>query len=183
MRPFSMRTMNDEECKLSKSSNGDIQHHQHQQPSVEYPLDLKTSSRFARTKSSLNATPPGNTMPQRSPFAIQELLGLSDSGNVNQHRSPTAAISAITPSYNAAQRPIPTSCFGQHHQMSIAAVNASRMAYFNAQVAAAFLPHNMNPLAAATPGTPSMLGLGNHRENTASGTYSLRISVYLVSVR
>lgn len=159
-----MRTMNDEDCKLSKSSNGDI--HQHQ-PNIEYPLDLKTPSRFARTKTSLSASPSG-TMPQRSPFAIQELLGLSDSGNVNQHRSPTAAISAITPSYSAAQRPIPTSCFGQHHQMSIA---ASRMAYFNAQaaVAAAFLPHNMNPLAGATPGSPGMLGLTNHRENTASG--------------
>ncbi|XP_065208707.1 diencephalon/mesencephalon homeobox protein 1-A-like isoform X3 [Planococcus citri] len=152
--------MNDEECK--KLSNEDI--------TPEYPLDLKTSSQSARFVARKTST---NTMPQRSPFAIQELLGLSDSGNVNQHRSPTAAISAITPSYNAAQRPIPTSCFGQHHhQMSIAAVNASRMAYFNAQaaVAAAFLPHNMNPLAGSTPGTPSaMLGLTNHRENAASG--------------
>lgn len=156
--------MNDEECK--KLSNDDIP--------TEYPLDLKTS-RFNRKASS-------NAMPQRSPFAIQELLGLSDSGNVNQHRSPTAAISAITPSYNAAQRPIPTSCFGQHHhQMSIAAVNASRMAYFNAQaaVAAAFLPHNMNPLTATTPGgTPTaMLGLTNHRENTAAGKYTVFLLV------
>ncbi|XP_065208706.1 uncharacterized protein LOC135837381 isoform X2 [Planococcus citri] len=154
--------MNDEECK--KLSNEDI--------TPEYPLDLKTSSQSARFVARKTST---NTMPQRSPFAIQELLGLSDSGNVNQHRSPTAAISAITPSYNAAQRPIPTSCFGQHHhQMSIAAVNASRMAYFNAQaaVAAAFLPHNMNPLAGSTPGTPSaMLGLTNHRENAASAGY------------
>lgn len=37
---------------------------------------------------------PSQTMPQRSPFAIQELLGLGDS---QHHRSPTAAVSAITP--------------------------------------------------------------------------------------
>lgn len=174
-----VRTMNDEECQLSKPSNGDIAG-----SASEYPLDLKTSpaARFGRSSSK------ASTMPQRSPFAIQELLGLSDSGaNVNQHRSPTAAISAITPSYNAAaQRPIPTSCFSQHHQMSIAAVNASRMAYFNAHaaVAAAFLPHNMNPLVGATPGTPNpMLGLANHRDSSAAGKSNLVIRAYLMSLR
>lgn len=74
------------------------------------------------------------TMPQRSPFAIQELLGLSDSGR------PSGAVSAVTPSLypNVGQTPFSS----DHHQMTMA---ASRMAYFNAHaaVAAAFLPHNM----------------------------------------
>ncbi|XP_054262544.1 visual system homeobox 2-like isoform X2 [Macrosteles quadrilineatus] len=85
-------------------------------------------------------------MPQKSPFAIQELLGLSEpSGGV--HRSPTAGVSAITPHGPHGYFP--------HHQMSMAAVNASRMAYsyFNAQAAvAAFFPHNMNIAAAMSPG-------------------------------
>lgn len=74
------------------------------------------------------------TMPQRSPFAIQELLGLSDSGR------PSGAVSAVTPSLypNVGQTPFS----GDHHQMTMA---ASRMAYFNAHaaVAAAFMPHGM----------------------------------------
>ncbi|PNF24134.1 hypothetical protein B7P43_G00587, partial [Cryptotermes secundus] len=53
--------------------------------------------------------PPSGTMPQRSPFAIQELLGLGDSSAAtshhhqhhHQHRSPTAGISAITPNSGA----------------------------------------------------------------------------------
>lgn len=97
------------------------------------------------------------TLPQRSPFAIQELLGLSDSSrstnaNTNTNSSSNivsngssnsgnGAVSAVTPSLysNVGQ-----SHFGgsDHHQMTMA---ASRMAYFNAHaaVAAAFLPHNI----------------------------------------
>lgn len=96
------------------------------------------------------------TLPQRSPFAIQELLGLSDSSrstntNTNTHSSSNTisngsnsgngAVSAVTPSLysNVGQSPFGGS---DHHQMTMA---ASRMAYFNAHaaVAAAFLPHNM----------------------------------------
>nr|XP_018900027.1 PREDICTED: visual system homeobox 2-like [Bemisia tabaci] len=93
------------------------------------------------------------TMPQRSPFAIQELLGLGDSNPISQHRSPTAGISAITPQLQHRPGPMSSvaSSFAAHpHQMTMAAMqNASRMAYFNAQaaVAAAFLPHNMGPLS------------------------------------
>lgn len=111
-------------------------------------------------------TKPAQTMPQRSPFAIQELLGLSDSS----HRSPTAAVSAITPGVYGSQRhPVqPPTCFPSdpsfnHHHMTMA---ASRMAYFNAQaaVAAAFLPHNIAAAAgmSANPaaGSPAaVLGL------------------------
>lgn len=114
----------------------------------------------------LNKT--SQTMPQRSPFAIQELLGLGDS----QHRSPTAAVSAITPNvYPQRHMQHHQSCFPSdpafnHHHMTMA---ASRMAYFNAQaaVAAAFLPHNiaaaasMNAAASAGAASPaSVLGLG-----------------------
>lgn len=116
-----------------------------------------------------------NAMPQRSPFAIQELLGLSDSNSVN-HRPHAAA----TNSYGSQHRPISSSFSAErfnHHQMSMAAVNASRMAYFNAQaaVAAAFLPHNMNSIAAAAGMTSGGAGsplatLANHRnEHPSSG--------------
>lgn len=117
---------------------------------------------------------------QRSPFAIQELLGLGDS----QHRSPTAAVSAITPNvYPPHQRTVPT-CFPSdhaagfnhhHHHMTMA---ASRMAYFNAQaaVAAAFLPHNiaaaagMNAAANAGATSPAaVLGLAGHQGGGPAG--------------
>lgn len=110
---------------------------------------------------------PSQTMPQRSPFAIQELLGLGADGPTavgpgHNHRSPTAAVSAITPNVYAAQRHVqPPTCFPSdpafnHHHMTMA---ASRMAYFNAQaaVAAAFLPHNI-AAAAGMGGSP---GAGN----------------------
>lgn len=105
------------------------------------------------------------TLPQRSPFAIQELLGLSESSrstnginnssntnnsnsgtnsnsnNNNNSSSSGGAVSAVTPSLytNVGQTPFNGT---DHHQMTMA---ASRMAYFNAHaaVAAAFLPHNM----------------------------------------
>lgn len=102
-------------------------------------------------------------MPQRSPFAIQELLGLSESSGGSLHRSPTAGVSAITPHG-----------YFPHPQMSMAAVNASRMAYFNAQAAvAAFFPHNMNmnSIAAAMspgPAPPSSAVLGH---NNSHGQY------------
>lgn len=117
---------------------------------------------------------PSQTMPQRSPFAIQELLGLGDS----QHRSPTAAVTAITPNVYPPQRHIqPPTCFPSehtfnHHHMTMA---ASRMAYFNAQaaVAAAFLPHNIAAAAGMNhnPGAASpaaVLGLAGHQAAAAA---------------
>ncbi|XP_066154250.1 visual system homeobox 2-like isoform X2 [Euwallacea fornicatus] len=117
---------------------------------------------------------PSQTMPQRSPFAIQELLGLGDS---QHHRSPTAAVSAITPNvypHQKYQLQAPTGFHPSehgfsHHHMTMA---ASRMAYFNAQaaVAAAFLPHGiaaaaqMNAAAGAGPGSAAaVLGLAGHQ--------------------
>lgn len=93
----------------------------------------------SNANSTVASTSTSNTMPQRTPFAIQELLGLSDSS-----RS-TSAVSAVTPQSlysNVSQ----TSFSAEHHQMQMA---ASRMAYFNAHaaVAAAFLPHNMGGAA------------------------------------
>lgn len=90
-----------------------------------------------------------HTMPQRSPFAIQELLGLSDSSR--------PAVSAVTPSMYSNQTPFSA----DHHQMQMA---ASRMAYFNAHaaVAAAFLPHNMG-----SAGGP----LGLHPQSSAGMSY------------
>lgn len=128
---------------------------------------------------------------QRSPFAIQELLGLGDS---HQHRSPTAAVSAITPNvyphphhhhHQRTSSSVPTSCFpstdhagfNHHHHMTMA---ASRMAYFNAQaaVAAAFLPHNiaaaagMNAAANAGATSPAaVLGLAGHQGGGTAGEF------------
>lgn len=118
---------------------------------------------------------PSQTMPQRSPFAIQELLGLGDS----QHRSPTAAVSAITPNVYP-QRHVQAPCFPSdpsfnHHHMTMA---ASRMAYFNAQaaVAAAFFPNNI-AAAAGMSGNPNagspaaVLGLAGHQSSGAPGKF------------
>lgn len=98
------------------------------------------------------------TLPQRSPFAIQELLGLSESSRSSHPNSSTSnttngtnslsnsnvsgsAVSAVTPSLYSGVGQTPFNG-ADPHQMSMA---ASRMAYFNAHaaVAAAFLPHNM----------------------------------------
>lgn len=104
-------------------------------------------------------------MPQRSPFAIQELLGLSEPSGGNLHRSPTAAVSAITPHGHGA--PGHHGYFPHPHQMSMAAVNASRMAYFNAQAAvAAFFPHNIAAAMSPGPAPPgsAVLHTNSHGE-------------------
>ena len=89
------------------------------------------------------------TMPQRSPFAIQELLGLSDSSRQPSNGTSSSS-SQNGASIHSAVPSVSTSIYSQanpvdHHQMQM----ASRMAYFNAHaaafnVAAAFLPHNMS---------------------------------------
>ncbi|KAL1138863.1 hypothetical protein AAG570_008925 [Ranatra chinensis] len=78
------------------------------------------------TAPSLAAKSQTARMPQRSPFAIQELLGLGGGEPSEQQ-----------PHYR------------HHHQHVSSVVNASRMAYFNAQVAAAFLPQHVAAAAAA----------------------------------
>lgn len=91
------------------------------------------------------------TMPQRSPFAIQELLGLghSDSSRQTSNGTPASSGSHLTSSSSGAVSSVAPSIYSQanhdHHQMQMA---ASRMAYFNAHaaafnVAAAFLPQHM----------------------------------------
>ncbi|KAK3914868.1 Serrate RNA effector molecule-like protein [Frankliniella fusca] len=116
---------------------------------------------------------PPSSMPQRSPFAIQELLGLSDPEAPPRSPSGAGAVSPVTPGGPGAplrtpgpghghghggpphghhgSHPAPPSSFpshmahAAHHHMSVAG-HMSRMAYLNAQaaVAAAFLPHNIN---------------------------------------
>lgn len=109
-----------------------------------------------------------HTMPQRSPFAIQELLGLGGGGghgssnngsNENSHRS-NGVVSAVTPSLYSA---VGQSHFSDHHQMSMA---ASRMAYFNAHaaVAAAFLPHNIGGGGGAPLGFNPQSSAGDFRK-------------------
>jgi visual system homeobox protein 2 len=95
-----------------------------------------------RNSETIHVTAPGavsgsgsNIMPQRTSFAIQELLGLGDSSRPSDSSDPVTP-----PAYTRlAQHPFNAS---DHHQM----MAASRMAYFNAHaaVAAAFMPrHNM----------------------------------------
>lgn len=107
------------------------------------------------------------TMPQRSPFAIQELLGLGHSESSRQTSNGSSGNgSSSTPSATSSNGPVSAvtpSIYSQtnsvdHHQMQMA---ASRMAYFNAHaaafnVAAAFLPQHMQssgagPLAGLHP--------------------------------
>lgn len=102
------------------------------------------------------------TMPQRSPFAIQELLGLSDSSR--QGSNGTSMSGGSQTSNNSTVHSVAPSIYSQtnpvdHHQMQM----ASRMAYFNAHaaafnVAAAFLPHNMSANGASP--------LGLHPQST-----------------
>lgn len=127
-----------------------------------------------------NYTSALQTMPQRSPFAIQELLGLSESsrqtsnvnsgGAVNHSNVPTSnvsssAVSVVTPSMYSQSNPI-----DHHQQMQM----ASRMAYFNAHAAAnyltaAFLPHNMSSGGAGP--------LGMHSQS--AGKFSFLILIFL----
>lgn len=121
--------------------------------SMPRPETIHVSAPAALSRPMLSS----QTLPQRSPFAIQELLGLSESsrttnpnnntnisnsGSNHNNNSGNGAVSAVTPSLypNVGQTPFGSS--DHHHSMTMA---ASRMAYFNAHaaVAAAFLPHNM----------------------------------------
>lgn len=124
---------------------------------------------------------PPSTMPQRSPFAIQELLGLSDPEGPPRSPSGAGAVSPVTPGgpgspfrghgpgpgHGAGHGPAPPGSFPPHmsvsHHMSVSvAGHMSRMAYLNAQaaVAAAFLPHNINmPMAANSMGLHHRAGL------------------------
>lgn len=119
--------------------------------------------------SALSSLNPASTMPQRSPFAIQELLGLTQhhnnetptsgaaataaataavcaavvaattSSSASHHRSPTAGVSAITPNGSPYPPRLSNACFPSSDPLGAAA----RSMYFNAQAAAAaaaFLP-------------------------------------------
>lgn len=122
---------------------------------------------MSRPETTIHVTAPGalnrpathssQTLPQRSPFGIQELLGL---GNSESSRQSGSAVSAVTPSLYSSGIVGQTPFSADHHHMTMA---ASRMAYFNAHaaVAAAFLPHNM--------GSAGHLGLHHHQATGKSG--------------
>lgn len=129
-------------------------------------MNLETAT-MPRPETTIHVSAPGalslnrttnssQTLPQRSPFAIQELLGLSN--NSDRDRQSGAAVSAVTPSLYTS-----TPFSADHHHM----MAASRMAYFNAHaaVAAAFLPHNM--------GSAGNLGL-HHHHHQATGKRTRR---------
>jgi hypothetical protein len=92
---------------------------------------VSTTIRSPHNNNSTEITRTG-TMPQRSPFAIQELLGLGDSStgatshhhhssqihhqHHHQHRSPTAGISAITPNNGSTSNNYGMSTGNSQHQ-------------------------------------------------------------------
>lgn len=127
-------------------------------PRPETTIHVSAPGALSLNRSSANSS---QTLPQRSPFAIQELLGLSN--NSDRDRQSGAAVSAVTPSLYTS-----TPFSADHHHM----MAASRMAYFNAHaaVAAAFLPHNM--------GSAGNLGL-HHHHHQATGKEEEGTSVQL----
>lgn len=117
--------------------------------SMPRPETIHVSAPAALSRPSMHN--PSQTMPQRSPFAIQELLGLGGGGGSGgtgaggnggeSHQRSNGGVASVTHSSlypTVGQTPFSS----DHHQMTMA---ASRMAYFNAHaaVAAAFMPHNM----------------------------------------
>jgi hypothetical protein len=105
-------------------------------------MNLESMQRSAETihvsaPSSLSRPP--QTMPQRTPFAIQELLGLSETSRSN------GAVSTATPAFYSPHHRPPQFNPADHHQM----MAASRM-FYNFNVAAAF--HNSGHLGLQTSG-------------------------------
>jgi len=86
-------------------------------------------------------------MPQRSPFAIQELLGLNESNNIDRKIGPGLASFAGS-QFQSKVLPHFQNDSNFHHHMLAAGNLTSRMAYFNAQAAVA-AAYNMNSMAAA----------------------------------
>lgn len=138
----------------------------HRNASSSMIMNLETAT-MPRPETTIHVTAPGalnrpqnhssQSLPQRSPFGIQELLGL---GNSESRQGSSGPVSAVTPSLYSSGIVGQTPFSADHHHMTMA---ASRMAYFNAHaaVAAAFLPHNM--------GSAGHLGLHHHQ---ATGKYS-----------
>lgn len=126
----------------------------HRQETIH--VSAPSASRSGANTNTSNSQSTSSSMPQRTPFAIQELLGLSESTRTS------SAVSAVTPSlYSNVNQ---TQFSAEHHQMQMA---ASRMAYFNAHaaVAAAFLPHNMAASAAGGPLGFTPQGTGKFQDN------------------
>jgi hypothetical protein len=124
------------------------------------------------------------TMPQRSPFAIQELLGLSESSRQPSNTNSASSGNTSGPNGNNGLSAVPPSLYNQinnqstpsdhQHQMQMA---ASRMAYFNAHaaafnVAAAFLPGAHMSGAGAGP-------LGLHHQSASKCFVTTFVSICL----
>ena len=108
-----------------------------------------------------------SAMPQRSPFAIQELLGLNESTNVD--RKMVTGIGGIgATGFQNRVLPHLQNDSNFHHHMLAAGNLTSRMAYFNAQAAVA-AAYNMNSMAAAAAAVQvGMAGNGTSAAGNAS---------------
>lgn len=100
-----------------------------------------------------------STMPQRSPFAIQELLGLNETTNIERKMGP--GLSSL-PQFQNKVLPHFQNDSNFHHHMLAAGNLTSRMAYFNAQAAVA-AAYNMNSMAAAA----AAAGMAGNGANSA----------------
>ncbi|KAL0266621.1 UNVERIFIED_CONTAM: hypothetical protein PYX00_009114 [Menopon gallinae] len=120
----------------------------------------------------LNQTPiqrNPSTMPQRSPFAIQELLGLNESSNID--RKMGAGITGLSPTgFQNRVLPHLQNDSNFHHHMLAAGNLTSRMAYFNAQAAVA-AAYNMNSMAAAAAAV--QVGMAGNGGSAAGNTSAM----------
>lgn len=101
-------------------------------------------------------------MPQRSPFAIQELLGLNETTNIERKMGPGLSSLAGAQFQNKVLPHFQNES-NFHHHMLAAGNLTSRMAYFNAQAAVA-AAYNMNSMAAAA----AAAGMAGNNSNAAA---------------
>lgn len=118
-----------------------------------------------------------STMPQRSPFAIQELLGLNESTNID--RKMGTGITGLSPTgFQNRVLPHLQNDSNFHHHMLAAGNLTSRMAYFNAQAAVA-AAYNMNSMAAAA--AAAQVGLTGNGGSTAGNTSAAMLGLNHIS--
>ncbi|KAK6642241.1 hypothetical protein RUM44_013964 [Polyplax serrata] len=114
-----------------------------------------------------------STMPQRSPFAIQELLGLNETASID--RKMTTGLSGLGPTgFQNRVLPHLQNDANFHHHMLAAGNLTSRMAYFNAQAAVA-AAYNMNSMAAAAAAV--QVGMAGNGSAAAAGNTSAMLGL------
>lgn len=134
-----------------------------------------TSSPARHNQTTLQRNP--STMPQRSPFAIQELLGLNETTNID--RKMATGITGLGPTgFQNRVLPHLQNDSNFHHHMLAAGNLTSRMAYFNAQAAVA-AAYNMNSMAAAAAAV--QVGIAGNGSSAAGNTSAAMLGLNHIS--